>query len=89
MWVYYKMDDEDDDFDGDEGLEECMEKLMDWMRGVGLESLSEEESDESEDEEGVDEEDEGVLLMMFVGEVDKDIFIIDVMCWLVIVNCEW
>ena len=89
MRAYYKMDDEDDDSDGDEGLEERMEKSMDRMRGVGLESSSEEESDESEDEEGVDEEDEGVLPTMLVGEADKDIPTIDATRRLAIVNCEW
>ena len=85
MRAYYKMDDDSDEEDSD--LEGRMEKSMDRMRGVGLESSSEEES-ESEEEE-IDEEEEGVLPTMLVGEADKDIPTIDATKRLAIVNCEW
>ena len=54
-----------------------------------MESSREEESDEREDEEGVDEEDEGVLPTMLVGEEYKDKHTIDATRRLALVNCEW
>jgi len=87
MKAYYKMEGEDSD-DEDEAMDEKMEKSMDRMRGIGLESSSEEESD-SEDEDELEDEEEGVLPTMLVGEADKDIPTIDATRRLAIVNCEW
>lgn len=87
MKAYYKMEDEDSD-DEDEAMDEKMEKSMDRMRGIGLESSSEEESD-SEDEDELEDQEEGVLPTMLVGEADKDIPTIDATRRLAIVNCEW
>jgi len=87
MKAYYKMEGEDSD-DEEEAMDEKMEKSMDRMRGIGLESSSEEESD-SEDEDELEDEEEGVLPTMLVGEADKDIPTIDATRRLAIVNCEW